>query len=421
VDSLKVDSKRILDNLLKLAEFTDSQKPYTRRAFSPIYYEARKWLKDLMESVGLETAMDAAGNLIGYLKCSNKGSKYLIIGSHIDTVEDAGRFDGMLGVTSGIEVCRVLHDSNIELPFDIKVVDFLCEEPSDFGVSCIGSNGLVGNLTGSHLARLNSDGKTLREAISEAGGVPDSLNAPLISPNEVVGYLELHIEQGPVLEKEQVPIGIVTGIVGISRWILVINGESGHAGTVPMSLRKDALFGAAEVISRVEKLAKDLSKMVHFVATIGKAEVLPGMPNVIPGEVRLVLEARVLEEGDFHKFEADLKDIVSEVCIARGLGYTIEQLSHTLPVKLDARLQEVIAQSAKGLGLRYLFMPSGAGHDAAIMAQIVPAGMIFIPCRNGVSHAPQEWSDEEFVGNGAQVLLNSCIILARQYDTVSGS
>lgn len=406
-----VRPERLAADVEALAAFTEPDRPYTRRAFTDLYLEARAWLRRRMEEAGLSVTIDAGGNLIGRLDGLEPALPPLMSGSHIDTVVGGGRFDGIIGVLGALEVARALRDAGVRLRHPLEVVDFLSEEPSDYGVSTVGSRAMVGTLSPEMLARTNPAGETLGAAIARMGGRPEALTAPLRRPGEVAAFLEMHIEQGPLLEREGVPIGVVTGIVGIHRYRVSVEGRPDHAGTSPMRLRRDALAAAAEVILAVERAARAAAARDAFVGTVGRIENAPNNPNVVPGRTELWVELRSLQPEMLWSVWDEVRGAVEEMARRRGLNWTDEVVSTAPPVLCDDRVADALETAAARVGYRSLRLPSGAGHDAMQVAQIAPVGMLFIPCREGRSHCPEEFADQEHIAAGTAVLAGALQIL----------
>lgn len=406
---LSANSERIARRLAVLEQFTEAERPYTRRAFTPLYSEARTWLAQEMESVELSVALDAGANLIGTQAGQEDTHGALMMGSHIDTVVGGGRFDGIAGVIAALEVAEVLHENSVPLRHPFKVVDFLSEEPSDYGASCVGSRALAGTLTQGMLAATNSDGESLADAVKRMGGEPQSLIAPLMQLGDIAGFLELHIEQGPVLETAKSPIGIVEGIVGIDRYRLTVLGRAAHAGTTPMSLRDDALVTATQIVTLVAEKARAWSRDKHFVATIGQFNVFPNGANVVPGRVEMMLEARALTNAQVQQFFSELRDELAQIIPEEKLLF--EKVSEAAAVQSDPRIVAALKYACDQSGYTFQQMASGAGHDAMQVANLAPVSMIFIPCRGGVSHHPDEFAELEDITAGANVLLQTVLKL----------
>ena len=410
----EINAARLLTRLDELAQLTDPQRPYTRRAFTPLYELGRAWLRAEMETAGLRVSLDAGGNLIGRREGSVPHAPTLMLGSHTDTVVGGGRFDGILGVLAALEVAHSLHDAGHELTHPLEVVDFLSEEPSDYGASCVGSRALAGTLTPELLAQTNAAGETLEAALRRAGARPELLHGPLREPGSVAAYLELHIEQGPVLETAGIPIGVVSGIVGIERWELTFTGRPDHAGTTPMTLRQDALVAAAGSIVILQRRALEASHDAPLVATVGQLRVSPGNSNVIPGEVVLVFEARALDAARLSGFVADFLAKADRQARMYDVRLTSRMVSRAAPLACDASIQSAVQSACADLNLSCVTLASGAGHDAMQVGQIAPAGMLFVPSVQGRSHAPDELTHAPDVLAGAWVLLGAVLRLDQE-------
>jgi N-carbamoyl-L-amino-acid hydrolase len=402
--NLPTQEARIAEDIASLAEITDPDRPYTRRAFTPIFLKGREWLTRRFEAAGLRTRIDASGNLVGTRAGTKPGKGTIMLGSHSDTVPDGGRFDGIAGVSAALEVARALKDQHIELEHDLEIVDFLAEEVSIFGVSCIGSRGMIGLRPPEWLER-TADGISLREGIAEVGGHPGVSEIR----SDIKAFLELHIEQGPVLEDGHLDIGVVTAIAGITRIEIVVNGRADHAGTTPMGSRQDALATAARLVLGIEELGMRLSKGgFHFAATVGEFSIEPGAANVVPSRARLLIDARAERRADMDAFVAELAVLVAETSSATGVAIEpAVTISDNLPTPCDSFVLDTLDAAAVAVGARHRRMASGAGHDTAWMARITKAAMIFIPCLGGRSHTPDEYAETADVALGAAVLLEA--------------
>ena len=403
-----IDEKRLWADHEALARLTDPERPFTRRSFSPLFSEGRAWLERRFGDAGLDTRIDAGGNLIGRLQGADPGAGTLMTGSHSDTVPAGGKFDGISGVLAGLEIARCLASRSHPLRHSFELVDFLAEEASDCGVSCVGSRAMTGLLDDSLLAQTFPDGRTLAQALDALGGDPDALAEAM--RDDIRAFLELHIEQGPVLERAGTAIGVVSAIVGITRIEVVFEGKSGHAGTVPMEGRRDALAAAAALVGWVKESATGIARAAsgHFVATAGVLQVEPNAPNVVPARARLVVDVRSEDKGRVERFVEALR----AECRAGAASQNVDLarfglISDSLPVTCDARLRQAIARSAHRLGLSSMPMASGAGHDTSFLARICPAAMVFVPCREGLSHHADEWAEPADLAAGATVLLET--------------
>ena len=412
-----VDEARLWADHEALARIAEPGRPFTRRAFSPLFAEGRGWLERRFREAGLTTRIDAGGNLIGRLDGDDADAGTLMTGSHSDTVPAGGRFDGISGVLAGLEVARCLAARDRPLRHAFEVVDFLAEEASDCGVSCVGSRAMTGMLDDGLLAQTFPDGRTLAEAIEAVGGDPASRAGA--ARDDIRAFLELHIEQGPVLERRGAAIGVVTAIVGITRVEIVFEGKAGHAGTVPMDGRRDALAAAAALVGRVKESATEMARAApgHFVATAGVLEVEPNAPNVVPARVRLVIDARSDDKGRVDRFVESLRAEAETAAAREDVRLAVwGLLSESLPVSCDGRLRQAIARAADRLGLSSMPMASGAGHDTSFLARVCPAAMVFVPCRDGLSHHADEWAEPSALAQGARVLLATVESLDRGDD-----
>ena len=402
--NLPTSAARIDEDISALAAITQPGRPYTRRAFTPMFLKGREWLARRFEAAGLTVHIDAAGNLVGSRKGREPGLGTIMLGSHSDTVPDGGRYDGIAGGSAALEVARALKDQGIALDHNLEIVDFLAEEVSIFGVSCVGSRGISGTRPEDWLDR-QSGGVTLANAIAEVGGNAETQ----ITRNDIAAFLELHIEQGPVLESENLDIGVVTAIAGITRIEIVVEGRADHAGTTPMGSRKDALSAAAWIALAVERFATDLAAgEYHFAATVGEFRVEPNAANVVPSRVTMLIDVRAERRADMEHFLAELREGV--VGIAAQTGVTVPEprvLSDNMPTPCDADVLTALDNACDANGARHRRIASGAGHDTAWMARITKAAMIFVPCIEGRSHTPEESASAEDIALGAAVLLDA--------------
>jgi N-carbamoyl-L-amino-acid hydrolase len=403
--SFRINGDRLWHDLMALAAITDPDRPYTRRSFSPLFLEGRKWLGEQFAAAGLSVRIDAAGNLIGRLEGQDPNARTIMAGSHSDTVPSGGRFDGIAGLLTGLEVARSISEAGMQLRHALEVVDFLAEEPSEFGLSCVGSRGMAGMLEAKTLIYRDPAGEQLGAAIDRIGGEIAALQSA--ARHDIAAYFELHIEQGIVLETRGIDLGLVTAIAGITRLEIVFTGSADHAGSTPMELRRDALVAAAETVAFVAGEARRRAerKDHHFVATTGIIEAKPNAANVVPGEARIVVDARSDDRARVQSFLSDLDAasarFAAENRVERSRYAT---LSDTRPAACDQGLRGLLGASAADLGFSTLELASGAGHDAAFISRVAPAAMLFIPCRAGKSHAPEEWAEPAALTAGAQVI-----------------
>ncbi|WP_258128550.1 Zn-dependent hydrolase [Achromobacter anxifer] len=409
-----LNAERLWARAQTLAGFTLPDVPWTRRAFSPLFAEARDWLRSEFEAAGLAVRLDAGGNLIGSRPGRDPSRKPIATGSHCDTVMSGGRYDGIIGVLAGIEVAHAMREHGVELDHAFEVIDFLSEEPSDYGPSCIGSRALSGKLDAAMLAARNPQGETLAEGLRRIGGDPDALGQPLRGPGGTAAFVELHIEQGPVLESRGLPIGVVTNIVGIRRVLITVEGQPDHAGTTPMDIRRDALVGAARIIDAANRQASALSGRPHYVvATVGRLTLTPNAANAVPGRVEMMLEVRSDSDAVLESFPESLMAAAAEGLKAFRLQASVAPVSRALPTDCSPLVMDAVEAAAKDLGYASMRLPSGAGHDAVYMAPTGPIGMIFIPCLNGRSHCPEESIEPAQLLDGARVLYQTVLGLDR--------
>ncbi|MCA1404566.1 Zn-dependent hydrolase [Ensifer sp. IC3342] len=404
--NLPVDAGRIADILKGLARITEPERPYTRRAFTPLFLEGRAFLEERFRAAGLDTRIDAAGNLIGRRKGRKSTLGTIMLGSHSDTVPEGGRFDGIAGVAAALEVARSLADAGIDLDHDLEIVDFLAEEVSIFGVSCIGSRGMAGLVPDGWLNRTH-DGLTLRQGIVEAGGDPSRL--PSSKRSDIKAFLELHIEQGPVLEAERLDLGVVTAIAGITRIEIVVEGQADHAGTTPMGRRRDALVVASRLVLEIEKLGfVHAAGEGHFTATVGEFEIEPNAANVVPSRARFLIDARAELRPQMEAFIIEVEALAARIAEETSVEIMSPKvISDNHPTSGDHLVLATLEAACGRVGARHRRMASGAGHDTAWMGRITKAAMIFIPCRDGRSHAPEEWAENDDIALGAAVLLEA--------------
>jgi N-carbamoyl-L-amino-acid hydrolase len=405
--ALRVDGKRIMDHILALAEFgKNPQGGASRVAYSDADKQGREYVLGLMRAAKLEVTIDAAGNLIGRRGGSATGLAPLLIGSHIDIVPEGGNYDGVVGSLGAIEVAQTLAENNVTTRHPLEVVIFQNEEGG-----LIGSRAMDGELTEKELDLVSRSGKTIRDGIKFIGGNPAKLADVRRRKGEIAAYVELHIEQGGILDTEKINIGVVEGIVGINWWDVTIEGFANHAGTTAMNNRQDALLAAAKFIEAVNHVVTSVPG--RQVGTVGRINALPGAPNVIPGKVVLSLELRDLDAAKinmlFEKTQAEAQKIAAD----SKTKFDFKEINVNIPAPTDPRIRSLISDAARDLNLTTKQMPSGAGHDAQDMARLGPVGMIFIPSVGGISHSPREFSKPEDIANGANVLLHTLLKLDR--------
>ena len=409
VPLLRIDRAAFHADIEALSRLTDPAQPWTRRSFTPLFLEGRAWLTERFAQAGLDVRIDPAGNLIGRWPAAEAATPVLMTGSHSDTVPGGGRFDGIAGVAASLAAVRAMRAAGHVPRHTIEVVDFLAEEPSDWGLSCIGSRGMAGDLGPRELALTGPGGETLASAIDRVGGSVAELSAA--RRTDVAGFLELHIEQGPVLETEGIPVGVVSAIVGIGRVRVRFAGLAGHAGTVPMAGRRDAGLALARFALAVRDEARRAGGNGHFTATIGVTRVEPGGANVVPGAAEAIVDIRAERDEAMARYVDTLHDVAAAAAAAEGCTVErIETLSLTTAVPCDEGLQAIIRAAAGRLGHATRPLASGAGHDAAMVARFAPSAMLLAPSREGKSHCPDEWTDPDALADAADALLGALVL-----------
>jgi allantoate deiminase len=397
------DSARILQRCEALARHSELAGGLTRVFLSPQARAATDKVLGWMREAGMQAKLDAIGNAAARYEGERPGLPCLMLGSHLDTVRDAGKYDGMLGVITAIECVEALHSRSKKLPFAIEIIGFGDEEGVRFGTTLLGSRAVAGIFDDKALAAIDSTGKTMSDALREFGLDPQRIRAVAKKKGEVLAYAELHIEQGPVLETEGLPVGVVTAINGFSRLRVTLRGAAGHAGTVPMKLRRDALAGAAECVLLVERIAKQHAELV---GTVGRLEAKPGAINVIPGEVAFTVDVRAPQDGLRNEAVAVIRAEIERICKARKLNSEIETLQEFGVTACAPRLMQQMDQAVARQGFRVRRLPSGAGHDGMALAAITDICMLFVRCKGGISHSPLESITEEDASAGAKVLFD---------------
>ena len=386
----------VLERCARLGEVSEEPGRLVRRYATPAMREANDLVSGWMEAAGLAVSEDAAGNLVGRRAGAERA---LVLGSHLDTVIDAGRYDGPLGVLAAIALVERLGDT--QLPFAVEVVGFADEEGVRYPTAFLGSSAMAGRFAPAWLDLTDADGVTMADALRGFGGDPEAVATAARHAGELLAYCEVHIEQGPVLERRGAPVGVVTAISGQTHAELAFRGEAGHAGTVPMDVRHDALGAAAEWIVAAEALARARPGLV---ATVGRLAVEPGARNVIPGVAKLTLDVRHGSDAIRREAIADLRAEAQRVAAARGVGLAWDARGETAAVPTAPELCERLADAVAATGLPVERLPSGAGHDGVAMAAVAPVAMLFVRCAGGISHNPAESVAEEDVAVALDVL-----------------
>lgn len=395
----------------ELAEITEQDSPYTRLVFSQEFDKAREWLRFEFEKLDLTVRTDNAGNLIGSYKSGELTDKKVMIGSHLDTVKSGGRFDGVAGIVASLAILKEFRENNVQLPFDIELYDYLGEELNDWNISCLGTRAMTGLLDDEILRRTDGAGRVLKNEIDRVGGNSDKLAEMFECFANVIACFELHIEQGRVLERTEKDIGIVKSIPSISRHSIQINGRAGHSGTTLMNERKDALVVASQLITFINNEATKISGEAnrHFVATIGKIDNYPNAATIIPSKVEMLLDLRVVEANQREEFLNRLRVEVEAVSLSKEISVKFCDVAYSPFVELNQDLNSLIEKSIRAEGHSYVYMDSGAGHDTAHLARVAPASMIFIACKDGLSHCPEEFALIEDIQKGAEVISRSIL------------
>ena len=398
-----IQKERLAKDFEAMARLTDVGDGINRLAFTDADWAGRQYIVDRMIDAGLTVEADGFGNVICYKAGKNPDLPVVMVGSHTDSVPNGGNYDGVVGVLSAIEAVRSMTEDNVEHDHTIAVVDFMCEESSRFGAATLGSKAMRGELTLDDLHRLvDKKGISIYEALQSRNLNPDGIET-MEYTRPVKAFIEIHIEQGKVLEHEQKKIGIVTGIAAPERFYVTIRGNADHSGATPMKLRHDALCGASKIILGIEEIAS-MQEEPPVVGTVGVIEVIPGAMNVIPGAVKLGVDIRSISKVARDSVVTLIKEFIDVICEKRGLSYTIEPIAQDHPVAMHPAMIREIEGAVKAVDVEYMTMPSGAGHDAMHWADVVPTGMIFIPCHEGISHNPAEFTDMADIITGAKVL-----------------
>lgn len=412
-----ISVKRLEENFCRLSAIgAQAGGGITRLAFSDEDWEARNYIRELMEVAGLAVRVDAFGNLIARREGLNPAAPVVMLGSHIDSVPNGGNYDGVAGVLAAIEVVRCLEAAGQSTAHPLEIVVFMAEESSRFGMATLGSKAFCGKLSLTQLEQYtDKQGVTLAQAMRGRGLAPENIGHARYD-QAIKVFLELHIEQGKVLETMGKQIGIVTGIAAPTRLKVIVTGQADHSGATPMNMRQDALAAAAEIILLVEKLAGQESHN-GTVGTTGMAKVEPGVMNVIPGRVELGIDLRGISAASKRQVLGELTAGIAEVQARRGVDMEIITLTDEKPVEISREIVEFLQNIAEEYGYANMLLPSGAGHDTMHVAEMAPAGMVFVPCKGGISHNPAEWASIDDIAAGARILLGAVRKLAESTET----
>lgn len=393
----------IVARINELAALSEEPGHLTRIFLTPEHRAAADLILIWMRAAGMQAHLDAIGNVCGRYEGERPGLPCLMLGSHYDTVREAGKWDGPLGIITAISCVADMNRRKLRLPFAIEVVGFADEEGVRFASTLLGSRAIAGTFDESVLGVKDSSGIAMRQALSAFGLDPDHVGAAARVRGELLAYVELHIEQGPVLEKENLPVGVVSAIAGATRLAARMSGMAGHAGTVPMALRRDALTGAAECIVAIEELCR--TDHGGLVGTVGYIHAMPGATNVIPGQVSFTLDIRAPTDAHRKRAVADIVRRIEAIAKSRELGLQVDVTHENRTVPCAPWLKDQVAEAIAGEGFAVFELPSGAGHDGMAMIDIADVAMLFVRCRGGVSHHPDEHVELADADAGARVLL----------------
>jgi allantoate deiminase len=407
-----INKSRLFDHLSQLSHIGRHENGgITRFSFTKEEKEAKELVSTYMKQAGLVVWEDVMGNLIGRKEGTNKEAETILIGSHLDTVPQGGRFDGALGVIAGIEILQAMNEQRIETIHPIEVIAFTDEEGSRFGNGMFGSRAIAGTLKAEDFQFVDEQGISVAEAMKNAGLDPDKAYTAARKAEGVKAYIELHIEQGKVLENHNLPVGVVSGIAGPLWLKFTLTGEAGHAGATPMNIRRDPVIAASRIIDHIDK---ETRKYSNAVATIGKISVLPGGINIIPKQIEFTLDLRDIDETIRDNIENNIKSYAEQVCSKYGIELDVSIIQRVAPTLCSQEISRIIGEACKISGINPFVLTSGAGHDGMQFKDFCPIGMIFVRSQKGISHTPEEWSSEDDCGNGAEVLYHTVLKLAKQ-------
>ena len=411
---MHVNQQRVWATLEKLSEFgrpagAGFEGGVTRVGYSKEDEAARAYVIGLMREAGLAVRVDSAGNIFGRREGTQAGLPVLLFGSHIDSVPRGGNFDGQVGSMGALEVMRVLNDHKVQTRHPLEVVIWTNEEGHHFGRGLLGSSAAAGLLEKEVLERRDAEGMTLADWLRRYGQNPDRISEAQIAKGRVAAYVELHIEQGGILDEKKIQIGVVEGIVGIHWWTCTAEGFANHAGTTPMDRRQDAYAAAARAALAVREEVR--AEPGRQVGTVGYVKLEPGARNIIPGRVEFPVELRDLDAEKVLRIWARIEKRFAQIAREENVKLTCAPLQADKPALTDMRIRDAIREAARAAGYSTLDMPSGAGHDAQQVAHFAPIGMIFVPSRGGISHSPREYTPPEDVARGAEVLYRTVLQL----------
>ena len=410
--NLTINTDRLSGRLAELAEIGKiGRTGVCRLALSEEYKEGMELVRKWMDEAGLKTRFDNFGNLIGRLEGKNPDEPAVMLGSHIDSQPSGGRYDGTIGVLGALEAVQTMMENGIQPEVPVEIVSFCDEEGPRFGVGLFGSRGILGALEPGELERADEDGVTRREALIGFGADPEKLQESEYDTGKIASYIEMHIEQGPNLEEQDEPIGIVSGIAG-PRWLgVTLTGISGHAGTVPMPMRQDPVTGAAEIITAFNSIVQTEAG-APTVGTIGDLKVTPGGRSIIPEKVEFTIDLRDSDLTRRDEYEQQLREAVKDISEKHGLDYEISDDGGTTPKEASREIMTIMSEESETMNLAPPVLMSGAFHDASHMADACDMGMIFVRSKDGISHHPDEYSTDEDIGIGTELLYKTMLRLA---------
>lgn len=408
VSTLAVNGDRLTAMIRQLAKLGELPNGGVQRlAFSVEDCRARSLVRRWMVEADMTVTVDEAGNMIGRYPGRFQDAPPLVTGSHIDTVPNAGHYDGTYGVLAGIEAVKTLSEQGLRLDHPIEVIVFADEERT-----MVGCKALAGRLLPDPELYRSRDGEPIQDCLERVGGNWDIIEHARRTPESMAAFVELHVEQGPVLTTQQTQIGVVTGIVGQRRYWITVEGQSSHAGTTPMSMRQDALVAASQVVLAINRVGNHPGDQV---ATVGRMDLHPNVPNSIPGKVEMSLDLRDLSSDRLDQLLAEIQQAINDIATATGTRIAIAQRLDNDPAPANSHIQYAIAQVCEDLNLSYCHLPSRASHDAQEMSRITDMGMIFVPSEGGISHSESEYTRPEDCTNGANVLLHTLMQLDQHY------
>ncbi|GIO25000.1 Zn-dependent hydrolase [Oceanobacillus sp. J11TS1] len=408
---MKANQERIEKHIKALSKFTATPgQGTTRMTYSAQDLQARNYIKEQMKEYGLQVREDGLGNIFGKLEGENKDAPSVIVGSHFDSVPNGGDYDGPAGVVAGLEVAALFQENQIKPTYPLEVIAMIEEEGSRFGGGLMGSRGIVGYLQKEEIAQIKDKNEV---------SVPDAMRMIDLDPSlevkrdpeTIKAFLEMHIEQGPILEEEQISVGVVESIVGLTQLDVTITGKAGHAGTTPMNRRSDALVAAANIISKLPQIA--IEEGEGTVTTVGKHEVFPNGANVIPDKVVFSVDIRSSKEMHVKNVIKKVKDLIVSY-ETDDIQTTVEQPLYMQPKELNQEIRSILKASCERLDISFLTMHSGAGHDAMVLSDITDVGLIFVPSKDGLSHCPEEWTAIPDLANGVEVLYETALKLTEE-------